>query len=306
MRADIETASKRLADYVRTTPIVRLETGVWGCKARLTLKLEQLQHTGSFKPRGAFNRILTSRVPAAGVIAASGGNHGVAVAYVARQLGYRAEIFVPEVSSPVKVQRLRDYGATVHITGTTYAEALIASQARAVQSGALVVHAYDQPEVVVGQGTVGYELAQQAPDLDTILVAVGGGGLIGGIAAWFAGSVRIIGVEPETAPALSAALQAGHLVDVEVGGVAADSLGARRVGSLAFSQAQQYVERVVLVRDESIQMAQRTLWNDLRLIAEPGGATATAALLSGAYVPQPNERVGIVVCGGNADLGQFS
>ncbi len=306
MRAEIEAASKRITGYVRTTPIIHLEADAWDSAAHLTLKLEQLQHTGSFKTRGAFNRILTNHVPAAGVIAASGGNHGVAVAYVARKLGYRAEIFVPEVCSPVKVKRLQDYGAHVTITGATYAEALIASQMRAAQTGALVVHAYDQPEVVAGQGTLGYELAQQAPELDTLLVAVGGGGLIGGIAAWFAGSVRIIGVEPEAAPTLTSALQAGHPVDVEVGGVAADSLGARRIGTLAFSLVQQYVDRVVLVKDESIRTAQRTLWNDLRIIAEPGGATATAALLSGAYQPAPGERVGIVVCGGNADLGQFA
>ncbi len=216
MRADIEAASKRIAGYVRTTPIVHLEAGAWGLDAHLVLKLEQLQHTGSFKPRGAFNRILTHRVPRVGVIAASGGNHGVAVAYVAQQLGYQAEIFVPEVCPPVKVERLRNYGAHVTMVGATYAEALMASQTRSAQTGALVVHAYDQPEVVAGQGTLGYEFAQQAPDLDTILVAVGGGGLIGGIAAWFEGDVRVIGVERASAPSMAAALKAGKPIDVDM------------------------------------------------------------------------------------------
>lgn len=302
MRAEIEAARHRIASHIRTTPIVHLEQEAWGLDARLTLKLEQLQHTGSFKPRGAFNRILTHIVPASGVIAASGGNHGMAVAYVAQQLGHRAEIFVPEQCPPVKVERLRTYGAQVTLVGANYAEALLASQLRAVQTAALVVHAYDQPEIVAGQGTVGYEFAQQVPDLDTVLVAVGGGGLISGIAGWFAGSVRIIGVEPQSAPSMTTALQAGEPIDVEVGGVAADSLGARRVGILSFSLVKCYVERVVLVEDESIRAAQRLLWDDLRIVAEPGGATATAALLSGAYQPAPGERVGVVICGGNAAI----
>ena len=305
MRADIEVASKRIAGYIRTTPIMHLETGAWGIDARLVLKLEQLQHTGSFKPRGAFNRILSHRVPPTGVIAASGGNHGVAVAYAAQRLGHGAEIFVPEVCPPVKVQRLRDYGAQVTLVGANYAEALQASQVRAAETGALVVHAYDQPEVVAGQGTLGYEFAQQVPDLDTVLVAVGGGGLIGGIAAWFEGNVRVIGVEPESAASMAAALKRGEPVDAEVGGIAADSLGARRVGTLAFSLAKDYVDRVILVKDESIRAAQRVLWNDLRIVAEPGGATATAALLSGAYQPAPGERIGVVICGGNTHPGQI-
>lgn len=305
LHVEIEAASKRIAGYVRTTPVIALERGVWELPASLVLKLEQLQHTASFKPRGAFNRILSNAVPSAGVIAASGGNHGIAVAYVARQLGYHAEIFVPQACSPVKVERLRNYGAEVSIVGATYAEALLASQERAAQTGALVVHAYDQPEVVAGQGTLGAEFARQAPELDTVLVAVGGGGLIAGLAAWFAGNVRVIGVEPEHAPSMAASLQAGRPVDVEVAGVAVDSLGARRVGELAFALTKQYVERVALVSDESIRASQRALWNDLRVVAEPGGATALAALLSGTYQPQPSERVGVVICGGNADLTQL-
>lgn len=299
---EIAAANARIAGYVRTTPIMPLERGIWGLDVHVVLKLEQLQHTGSFKVRGAFHRILSNPVPASGVIAASGGNHGIAVAYVAQQLGHRAEIFVPEACSPVKIERLRHYGAQVTIVGATYAEALIASQARAAQTGALVVHAYDQPEVVAGQGTLGYELAQQIPHLDTLLVAVGGGGLLAGIAAWFAGSVRVIGVEPERAPSMATALKAAQPVDVEVAGIAVDALGAKRVGELAFSLAQQYVQRVVLVSDESIRASQRTLWHDVRIVAEPGGATALAALLSRAYQPAPGERVGVVICGGNADL----
>lgn len=305
-RTDIEVANKRIASYVRTTPIMHLEESIWGLDGHITLKLEQLQHTSSFKVRGAFNRILSSTAPAAGVIAASGGNHGIAVAYAAQRLGYRAEIFVPEVCSPVKVERLRNYGSQVFIGGATYADALQASAARAAETGALVVHAYDQPEVVAGQGTLGYEFAQQVPDLDTVLVAVGGGGLIGGISAWFGNDVRVIGVEPETAPTLTQALKAGKPVDVEVGGIAVDSLGARRIGTLGFALVEHYVERVILVSDQSIRAAQRALWNDLRLIAEPGGATATAALLSGAYRPVPGERIGVVLCGGNADLSQIA
>ena len=306
MRADIEAASERIAGYVRTTPIMRLEAGAWGIDAHVVLKLEQLQHTGSFKLRGAFNRVLTHQVPPTGVIAASGGNHGLAVAYVARKLGYRAEIFVPEQCPPMKVERLRAYGAQVSLVGTSYAEALMACEERAAHTGALVVHAYDQPEVVVGQGTLGYEFAQQVPDLDTVLVAVGGGGLIGGIGGWFEGNVRVIGVEPESAPSMTNALQAGEPIDVQVGGIAADSLGARHVGSIAFQSVKRYVERVILVRDEDIRAAQHLLWDDLRLIVEPGGATATSALISRAYQPTPGERVGVVICGGNTDPGSMS
>jgi len=306
MRSEIEAASKRIAGYVRTTPVMDLEKGIWGLDAHVVLKLEQLQHTGSFKPRGAFNRVLSNQIPEAGIIAASGGNHGIATAYVAQRLGHRAEIFVPEVCSPVKIQLLRHYGAQVNITGATYAQALVASQARAAETGALVVSAYDQPEIVIGQGTIGYELAQQAPELDTLLVAVGGGGLIAGVAAWFAGYIRVIGVEPLTAPTLAEALRAGKPVDTQVAGIAIDSLGAMRTGELAFSLARQYVERVILVDDESIRKAQLALWHDVRIIAEPGGATATAALLSGAYKPVPGERVGILICGSNTNFALFA
>ena len=211
MRTEIEAAGERIADHIRTTPLIHLEKGAWELAGRLVLKLELLQHTGSFKPRGAFNRVLSNPVPPAGLIAASGGNHGIAVAYVGQQLGQRAEIFVPAACSPVKIERLRSYGAQVTIVGATYADALEASQARAEQTGALVVHAYDQPEVVIGQGTLAREFEQQMPDLDTVLIAVGGGGLLAGAAAWFEGRVRLVGVEPASAPSMTQALKAGEI-----------------------------------------------------------------------------------------------
>lgn len=298
----IEAAARRIAGRVRETPVVAVEAG--GLAERpVVLKLESLQHTGSFKPRGALNRILSADVPAAGVIAASGGNHGAAVAWAARALGHRAEIFVPEVASPVKVDRLRRYGASVTVTGAAYADAKAASDRRAVETGALVVHAYDQPEVVAGQGTAAREFDRQAPGLETVLIAVGGGGLVAGAAAWFRGRVRVVGVEPAGAPTLHAALAAGAPVDVEVGGLAADSLGARRVGDIAFALARRFVDRVVLVEDDAIRAAQRALWEAIRVVAEPGGAAALAALASGAYRPAAGERVGVLVCGGNTDPG---
>jgi len=303
-RSDVEEAAARIVGHVRETPVAVLEEGDFDLDARLTLKLELLQHSGSFKARGAFNRILSSSVPSAGVVAASGGNHGAAVAYAARSLGYRAEVFVPEVSSPFKVDLIRRYGAEATVGGAFYADAYAASTERAAETGALVVHAYDQPEVVAGQGTLGRELHRQAPNLDTVLVAVGGGGLIGGTAAYYRGEARVVGVEPELAPTLHAALQRGEPVDVETGGIAADSLGARRAGGLAFSVARRYVHGVVLVEDAAIREAQRALWRSLRLVAEPGGAIALAALLSGRYRPEPGERIGVLICGGNADLGR--
>ncbi|HTK10159.1 MAG TPA: threonine/serine dehydratase [Ktedonobacteraceae bacterium] len=303
--ADIEAAAQRISPYIRKTPVFQLNPGEWDNQAQLFLKLEQLQYTGSFKLRGAMNRMLSQPVPEAGVIAASGGNHGVAVAYAAQQLGYPSEIYVPEISSRAKIERLRNYGARVSIVGSSYAEALQASEFRAAETGALVIHAFDQSEVVAGQGTLARELEQQISDLDTVLVAVGGGGLIAGIASWFQGRVRVIGVQSEQTPAMSEALKAGTRVDVSVSGIAADSLGARRVGQLAFSMASRFVDRVLLVSDEAIRSAQRTLWQDLRLIVEPGGATALAGLLSGAYRPEPGERVAVILCGANTQLDTF-
>lgn len=293
--------------YVRRTPVVEMRgTELELEDFALTLKLESLQHSGSFKARGAFAGLLRSRVPAAGVVAASGGNHGAAVAYAAMRLGIPARVFVPRISSPAKVERIRSYGADLVVGGDRYADALEASQRWVEESGALPIHAYDQEETLLGQGTVGAELEEQVAGLDTLLVAVGGGGLIGGIAAWYEGRVRVVGVEPETAPTLARALEAGRPVDVEVAGIAADSLGARRVGELMFPVARQYVERVALVPDEAIHHAQLALWSALRMVAEPGGAAALAALLSGAYRPRPGERVGVVVCGGNSTAVDFA
>jgi threonine dehydratase len=303
-RNGIEAAAARIAPYLRRTPTLALEADALGVAGQLVLKLEFLQVTGSFKPRGAFNRLLSADIPKAGVIAASGGNHGVAVAYAAHRLGVPATIFVPTIAAPAKLKRIRDSGAEVIVSGSNYAEALALSMERAKASGALVVHAYDQQEVILGQGTIGLELMAQAPNLDTVLIAVGGGGLIGGIALALAGSgVRIIGVEPVLAPTLHDALAAGRPVPVEVAGVAADSLGAREVGPLAFAILQEQGVRVLLVEDDAIRAAQRVLWHELRILAEPGGATALAALLSNGYRPQPGERVGVVLCGGNIDPG---
>ena len=303
-RNGIEAAAARIAPYLRRTPTLALEADALGVAGQLVLKLEFLQVTGSFKPRGAFNRLLSAEIPEAGVIAASGGNHGVAVAYAAHRLGVPATIFVPTIAAPAKLKRIRDSGAEVIVSGSNYAEALALSMERAKASGALVVHAYDQPEVILGQGTIGLELMAQAPNLDTVLIAVGGGGLIGGISLALAGSgVRIIGVEPVLAPTLHDAVAAGRPVPVEVAGVAADSLGAREVGPLAFAILQEQGVRVLLVEDDAIRTAQRVLWHELRILAEPGGATALAALLSNGYRPQPGERVGVVLCGGNTDPG---
>jgi len=302
---DIENAWARIEPHVRVTPVMQLNCGLLHPHAEIFLKLELMQVTGSFKPRGAFNRILSNSVPAVGIIAASGGNHGLATAYAAKALGYRAEIFVPTISSSVKQQRLRDYGADLHVTGANYDEALAASAARAAETGALVVHAYNQQETIAGQGTCGREFDLQAANLDTVLVAAGGGGFIAGIAAWFRGRVRVVSVEPEQCRCLAAAFENGEPVRTPVGGVAADSLGGSVVGELAWEICKQYVQRAVTVSDEAIHDAQRWLWRELRIIAEPGGATAMAALLSGVYRPAASERVGVLVCGGNADLRFF-
>ncbi|WP_374334803.1 threonine/serine dehydratase [Leeia sp.] len=296
----IREAAARIRGFVRETPVLRPGLGCFGLDLELTLKLEHLQHGGSFKARGAFNTLLSQPVPAVGVIAASGGNHGIAVALAAQRLGAQAEIFVPAAAPAAKVERLRGLGATVHLHGANYAEALAASQQRAAETGALTVHAYDQESVLAGQGTLAQEWEQQS-QLDTVLVAVGGGGLIGGMAAWYAGRVKVVAVEPFTAPTLFAARQAGQPVDVAVGGVAADSLGSRRIGELAFPVTQQHVAAVVQVDDEAILSARRALWQQCRLLVETGGATALAALLSGQYQPQPGERVGVLLCGANTD-----
>jgi len=300
-RAEIASAASRIASHVRHTPLLRVAGAELGVSSPVALKLELLQHTGSFKPRGAFNRLLSDRLPAAGVIAASGGNHGAAVAYAARALAAPAEIFVPVLTPTAKVARIASYGARVVQTGETYAEALTASRLRQAETGALEVHAYDHADVLAGQGTVARELEQDAPELTHVLVATGGGGLIGGMAAWYAGSALVISVEPEACPALHDALCAGRPVDAPVSGIAADSLGARQVGRLMFPLALRFVAEAVMVSDAAIVAAQRLLWDRFRLIAEPGGATALAALLSGAFVPPADACVGVLVCGGNTD-----
>ena len=299
---DIAAARDRIRSQVRRTPVLELEPGTFGVPGRLTLKLELLQHTGSFKPRGAFNKMLSSDVPESGVIAASGGNFGLAVAYAAHTLGHRAEVFVPSNSPKLKAERIRSLGADVTVADGFYDEALEASRGRAAETGALVMHAFDQPEVVAGQGTIGLELSEQVPGIDTVLVAIGGGGLIGGIGAWYEGRTRVVGVEPETSTCMTSALEAGEPVDVTYGGYASDSLGCRRAGEIAFAVVSKFVERVVLVSADAIRDAQRRLWNEVRVFAEPGGATSLAALLSGAYVPLPDEHVVAVVCGANGDL----
>jgi threonine dehydratase len=292
--------------HIRRTPVAEIDAADIGLGARpLWLKLELLQHSGSFKARGAFANLLMRNVPDVGVVAASGGNHGAAVAYAAMKLKVPAKIFVPSVSSPAKVARIRDYGADLTIAGDRYADALAASEIWAEKSGAMPVHAFDQDETLLGQGTLGMELEAQAPSLDTLLVAVGGGGLIAGIAAWYAGRINVIGVEPVAAPTLTKALAAGRPVDAEAGGVAADSLAPRRVGERVFPIAKQYAHSVVLVADEAIVQAQKMLWQAARIVAEPGGAAAFSALLSGAYRPAAGERVGVLISGGNSAAVDF-
>lgn len=306
-RQEIAETAARIAPYIRRTPVITVDAGDFGITAQpLQFKLELLQHSGSFKARGAFANLLMRDVPTSGVVAASGGNHGAAVAFAAMKLGVSATIFVPGIAAPAKIQRIQDYGAELVIVGERYAEALAASERRVAETGALAVHAFDQPETLLGQGTVGMEFEEQAPDLDTLLIAVGGGGLIGGVAAWYRGSLKLVGVEPSAAPTLYRALEAGTPIDAPTGGIAADSLAPLRVGDLMFPLAQRYIPEVILVEDDDIRATQKALWRQLRLVAEPGGAAALAALLSGAYVPQHDERVGVLLCGGNADLSILS
>jgi threonine dehydratase len=300
-RSDVARVHDVIAPYIRRTPVLQTNgTDVGLGSFPLTLKLEFTQHGGSFKARGAFANLLTRSIPPTGVVAASGGNHGIAVAYAAMRLGISAKIFVPTVSSPVKVDRIRACGADVVVTGERYADALAASEHYAMQSQALPIHAFDQIETLLGQGTLARELADQLPHASAVLVAVGGGGLIGGIAAWYAGEeTRVIGVEPVGAPTLTDALEAGRPVDAPAGSVAADSLAPRRVGQLMFPIAQHHVDRVLLVDDEQILRAQDVLWDAFRLAVEPGGAAAFASLLSGQYTPTSDEHVVVVLCGAN-------
>ncbi len=293
--AEIEAAAARIEGHVRRTPVTSLQIGKHG----LEIKMEQLQHTGTFKARGAFNALIKGPVPKGGVVAASGGNHGAAVAYAAARLGIPARIFVPEIAGPAKIALIERAGAALTVVPGTYAEALAAALAYERATGAMQVHAYDSPETVAGQGTCLREWESQGLEADTVLIAVGGGGLIGGAMAWLGGRRKLVGVEPVTASALNAALAAGAPVDVEVSGVAANALGARRIGEICFSLARQSGLTSVLVTDAAILDAQRLLWHEARLLVEPAGATALAALISGAYVPAPGETVAVLLCGAN-------
>lgn len=306
-REAIASTYQAIRSHVRRTPVIDVTARELGLRLpnRIVFKLELFQHAGSFKARGAFANMVCRDVPSAGVTAASGGNHGAAVAFAAQELGHKATIFVPEIASPAKIARIRDCGAELVIRGERYADALEACRAFAAESGALDIHAYDQRETLLGQGSVALELETQAPTLGALLVAVGGGGLIGGITAWTQGRTSVVAVEPEMSCALNAALDAGRPVDVDVGGMAADSLGARRVGDLMFPLAQAFVEDVVLVTDDDIRAAQRLLWEKLRIAAEPGGVTALAALMSGRFTPRDEAPVGVLICGGNTDAVDF-
>jgi len=307
----ITRAAERIASHVHRTPLWRLPGSALQVPEGSTafeawLKLEHLQRSGSFKARGMFNRLLSHPIPAAGVIVASGGNAGIATAVAARALGVRAEVFVPALISPAKRERLEALGAQVVVGGAAYADALQACEARQRETGALLTHAYDQPEVVAGAGTLAREVELEAGLPDTLLVSVGGGGLVGGIAAWCAGRCRVVAVEPELAPTLHSARAASTPVDVAVSGVAADSLGARRIGALAWAITQQHVHHALLLSDAAIREAQHFMWREFRLAVEPAAALPLAALRSGAYAPRPGERIGLVVCGANVDAGTLA
>lgn len=307
-RAAIGATEKLIRPYIRHTPIIETTAADFGMQGDAILfKLEAMQHAGSFKARGAFANLLGREIPKAGVVAASGGNHGAAVAFAARRLGVKAAIFVPAVTSPAKIARIRSYDAELVIGGDRYVDALAASERRIAETGALAVHAYDQRETLLGQGSVGLELEADAPAIDTLLVAVGGGGLIGGIAAWYRGRIRIVAVESDGAPTLARAFAAGRPVDAPAGGIAVDSLAPREVGQLMFPIAQAFVDpEVRLVTDDEIRRAQVALWNVLRIATEPGGAAAFAALFSGRYRPRADEKVAVLVCGANTTEVQFA
>jgi len=306
-RDSIAAAYARIAPHVRATPVVEADGADFGLPGHtLAFKLEYLQHAGSFKTRGAFNQLLTRDIGPAGVVAASGGNHGVAVSFAAMKLGVPATIFVPTVASKAKIEQIRGNGAKLVVGGERYDDALRASEAFVESSGATPIHAFDQWETLQGQGTVGLEWERQSPGMDAILVAVGGGGLIGGITGWFAGRAPIVGVEPEEAPTLTRALEAGRPVDAPAGGIAADSLAPKRVGTLMFDFAKRYLT-TVLVTDDAILEAQRALWKTMRIVAEPGGAAAFAALASGAWKPSASQKkIGVLVCGANTTAVSFT
>ena len=307
-RDGIAAAYEIIRPHVRRTPLVNVDAADFSLGAfPLRLKLELLQHSGSFKARGAFCNLLTRNTPKAGVVAASGGNHGVAVSFAAQRLGKRATIFVPTIASPSKIALIKRYGADLHVGGDRYADALAASERHIAESGAMPIHAYDQAETMLGQGTVGLEIEQDAPDIDKLLFSVGGGGLIGGIAAWYEGRVKVVAVESDGAPTLRDAFAAGRPVDAPAGGIAADSLAPKRVGAQMFPIARKFVApEVALVSDDDIRNAQEALWANLRIVAEPGGAAVLAALLGGAYRPKQGERVAVLICGANTTAVNFA
>ncbi|WP_177239258.1 threonine/serine dehydratase [Variovorax sp. PDC80] len=307
-RSEIDSAWQRLNErsghFLRQTPLWKLPAAALGVAApgaEVWLKLEHLQVSGSFKARGMMNRLLANGIPESGVIVASGGNAGIATAAAARALGVRCEVYLPGVSPEAKRARLRALGAEVVVVGQLYPDALAACLARQAETGALLTHAYDQPEVVAGAGTLGREIEAQGGLPDAVLVSVGGGGLIGGLAGWFERRARVIALEPEGAPTLFRAREAGAPVDVEVGGIAADSLGARRIGAIAWDIAQRHVADALLLSDEAIRAAQQWLWKEMKLAVEPAAALPLAALQTGAYVPRAGEKVCLIVCGANVD-----
>ncbi|WPH19433.1 threonine/serine dehydratase [Variovorax paradoxus] len=307
-RSETESASRRLREraggFLRQTPLWKLPSAAFGLAApgvEVWLKLEHMQVSGSFKARGMMNRLLANDIPESGVIVASGGNAGIATAAAAKALGVRCQVFLPGVSPEAKRARLRALGAEVVVVGELYPDALAACLARQKETGALLTHAYDQPEVVAGAGTLGHEIEMQGGLPDSVLVSVGGGGLIGGLAGWFEKRARVVALEPEKAPTLYRAREAGEPVDVDVGGIAADSLGARRIGAISWDITQEYVQDALLLSDESIRAAQQWLWKELKLAVEPAAALPLAALQTGAYVPREGEKVCLIVCGANVD-----
>lgn len=305
-RYQIESCLRRFckdySHFILETPLLKLQGRTLGIDAaEVWLKLEHLQTGGSFKARGMLNRLLSNPIPKSGVIVASGGNAGIATAAAARELGVRCEVFVPEVSSPSKRARLKELGAVVVVTGAAYAEALQACAARQIETGALMTHAYDQPEVLIGAGTLALEIEQQGGVPDSVLVSVGGGGLIGGVASWFGSQSRVVALEPELAPTLFKAREAGQPVDVPVSGLAADSLGAKRIGALAWEASHAYVKDAVLLPDDAIRAAQLWLWKTLKLAVEPAAALPLAALQTGRYAPKKDEKVCLIICGANVD-----
>ncbi|MBE1285464.1 MAG: pyridoxal-phosphate dependent enzyme [Rhodobacteraceae bacterium] len=296
-KSEIELAATRIAGHVQKTPV--METSGFGLDYPVEMKLEHLQHTGSFKARGAFNTLLSKDVPEAGIVAASGGNHGAAVAYAAHELGHHAQIYVPEMAGPEKIRLIQSTGADLNVVAGEYSNALDQAKAFETRTGAMQVHAYDADATVAGQGTCFAEWEEQGLVADTVLIAVGGGGLVAGALAWFGKARKVVAVEPETSRALNAALEAGEPVDVDVAGVAANALGARRIGSICFDLARDLGVTSVTVPDAAITQAQTVLWRERHLLVEPAGATALAALMSGAYTPEPGERVAVLLCGGN-------